>query len=290
MKSTFKIIVLSCLLLACSEVKEGTSKNERVVTTKTISFTSPTDSLGNEIASRFLLPKNYERVKTEKETFAHYLQTFPLKAVDSKVLLFDGREKYRQDVHEAVLDIDVGKRDLQQCADAIMRLRAEYLWQKDRFEEIHFNFSNGFNAEYQKWRNGARIQVKGNQVNWVKSSQATTTYASFKKYLTMVFAYAGTLSLAKEMKLQQLEKIEIGNVFIQGGSPGHAVIVVDKAIHSETGEVLVLLAQSYMPAQDIHVLKNFERPDLSPWYSVSDFANQVRTPEWNFQASNLKQF
>ena len=92
------------------------------------------------------------------------------------------------------------------------------------------------------------------------------------------------------MKPQTLENIEIGNVFIQGGSPGHAVIVVDKAIHSETGEVLILLTQSYMPAQDIHILKNLERSDISPWYSIADLTHRVATPEWDFRASDLKQF
>jgi hypothetical protein len=40
------------------------------------------------------------------------------------VLLYNGAPKFRQDVHAAVIDIDVGTRDLQQCADATMRLRA----------------------------------------------------------------------------------------------------------------------------------------------------------------------
>ncbi|MEM8526720.1 MAG: DUF4846 domain-containing protein [Bacteroidota bacterium] len=290
MKIIVKVIFLSSLLLSCSEAKQNSSSSNEVATAKTIAFTTSMDSLGNEIDSRVPLPEKYERVTAKEGTFAHYLQNLPLKPVGSKVLLFDGREKYRQDVHAAVLDIDVGKRDLQQCADAIMRLRAEYLWQQNRFEEIHFDFNSGFKAEYSRWRNGERIRVKGNQVNWVKTSSISNSYEVFRKYLTMVFAYAGTYSLAQEMKPQLLENIEIGNVFIQGGSPGHAVLVVDKAVHSETGETLILLAQSYMPAQDIHVLKNWKRPDLSPWYSISDFTYGVSTPEWDFRVSDLKQF
>jgi Domain of unknown function (4846) len=38
-----------------------------------------------------------------------------------------GDMKARQDVQYAVLDISVGNRDLQQCADAVMRIRGEYL-------------------------------------------------------------------------------------------------------------------------------------------------------------------
>ena len=61
--------------------------------------------------------------------------------------------------------------------------------------------------------------------------------------------------------------MRIGDVFIIGGSPGHAVIVVDMAVNPETHEKVFLLAQSYMPAQQIQLLKNNNDPDLSPWYS-----------------------
>ncbi len=79
--------------------------------------------------------------------------------------------------------------------------------------------------------------------------------------------------------------MEIGDVFIQGGSPGHAVIVVDLVVNSTTGEKRFLLAQSYMPAQDIHVLKNPNSTDS--WYSMSEV---IETPEWTFRSSDLKRF
>ncbi len=51
-----------------------------------------------------------------------------MKPAGAPVLTYTGAPKWRQDVHVAVIDIDVGKRDLQQCADAIMRLRGEWLY------------------------------------------------------------------------------------------------------------------------------------------------------------------
>ena len=104
----------------------------------------------------------------------------------------------------------------------------------------------------------------------------------------MVFAYAGTLSLADELEPKAIVDIAVGDVLIQGGSPGHAVIVVDKAINEVSGEIIVLLAQSYMPAQDIHVLKNPSRSD--PWYLISAETQSIRTPEWSFTAQDLKRF
>ena len=55
-------------------------------------------------------------------------------------------------------------------------------------------------------------------------------------------------------RVQNIDAIEIGDIFIRGGFPGHAVLVVDMAIHPVSGQKAVLLAQSYMPAQDIHIL------------------------------------
>jgi hypothetical protein len=186
--------------------------------------------------------------------------------------------------------MEIGDRDLQQCADAVIRLRAEYLFQQQEYAQIHFNFTNGFKAEYTKWREGYRISVSGSQVSWVRGNSSNPQcYNDFRKYLEMVFAYAGTLSLSQELAAKDLEDMQIGDVFIQGGSPGHCVIIVDMALHQETGEKLFMLAQSYMPAQDIHILKNLHNEKISPWYSLN-FARQLETPEWTFERDDLKQF
>ena len=105
--------------------------------------------------------------------------------------------------------------------------------------------------------------------------------------MEMIFSYAGTLSLSKELESIDIQKIEIGHVFIQGGSPGHAIIVVDMATNSE-GKKMFLLAQSYMPAQEIQILKNPSNLH-SPWYSISD-SGILSTPEWQFYNTDLKQF
>ncbi len=57
----------------------------------------------------------------------------------------------------------------------------------------------------------------------------------------------------------------------------------------ESGELVFLLAQSFMPAQEIHVLKNAVDPDKSPWVSAW-FGATLVTPEWTFNAKDLKRF
>ena len=55
------------------------------------------------------------------------------------------------------------------------------------------------------------------------------------------------------MKKADIKDIEIGDVFIQGGSPGHAVIIVDTAVNKKTGERIMMLVQSYMPVSYTHL-------------------------------------
>lgn len=279
--------ILALSIISCNSNAEHIQSAKANETTA--SLEAAVNPSGKTIAERFPVPTGFTRVKPSSDSFAAYLQNFKLKPHGSEVHYYNGTVKPNDNVYEAVLDIDVGKYDLQQCADAVMRLRAEYLFQQKRYRDIHFNFTNGFRADYSKWQQGYRIQVKGNNCSWFKKSSPNTSYASFKDYLQLVFTYAGTLSLAKEMKPTKLDELQIGDVFIKGGSPGHAVIVVDMAENNTTGEKLFILAQSYMPAQEIQILKNPMAPNLSPWYSTK-FSGPLLTPEWTFQKSQLKSF
>lgn len=242
---------------------------------------------GDTIGSRFDVPEGFERVPLKEGSFERYLRNLPLKPHGSDVLYYNGNKKSYK-VYEAVIDIDVGDRDLQQCADAVMRLWAEYNLKKGHYDKIHFNFTNGFNADYNKWRQGYRISVKGNKASWVKRTGPSDSYKDFRNYMDMVFAYAGTISLSQELVKVPLKEMKIGDIFIQA-NPGHCVIVVDMAINPATGEKIFMTAQSYMPAQDIHILENNVDESISPWYSV-DFDRALYTPEWTFYKEDLKRF
>jgi hypothetical protein len=241
---------------------------------------------GKTIKERFPIPNNYKRVTTQTGSFENYLQNFPLKPHGSSVYYYNN-EKRTTAYHAAVLDIDVGKYNLQQCADACMRLRAEYLFTHNQKDNITFNFTNGFKADFKTWSSGKKIAVKGNKVYWVNGN-GNKSYESYREYMNKVFTYASTLSLSKEMQSLPLKAMKIGDVFIQGGSPGHAVIVVDMAIDPKTGKKLFMIAQSYMPAQSIHILKNLNNKAISPWYELKE--GMIYTPEWTFSSNDLKRF
>ena len=236
------------------------------------------------LSGRIAPPEGFERVPVAANSFPAYLRNLPLKPAGSPVHYYDGQVK-ASNVHIAVVDLEVGTRDLQQCADAVMRLQAEYLFEQKAFDQIRFPFTNGFNAIYSKWREGYRIRVSGNEVTWVKRTEADGSYRAFRKYLDMVFAYAGTISLDRSAYQIPPGDLRIGDIFVESGSPGHAVLVVDVVEHLETGAKQFLLAQSYMPAQDIHILKN--PGSRSPWYSL-DQINPLKTPEWTFEQTSLQ--
>lgn len=117
-------------------------------------------------------PPGYHRINTT-DPFATWLRTIPLKK-DRTVYLFDGRRKYNQTAQFAVLNISVGHQDLQQCADAIMRLRAEYLYSRKDYKVICFYTQQGVRLDYLDWTKGRRFHLSGDRliprsISWPKA-------------------------------------------------------------------------------------------------------------------------
>jgi hypothetical protein len=213
----------------------------------------------DNIITRFAPPSGYSRQINEAQSFGSYLQNLPLKPVGAHTKTYRGDIAATDAYTAAVVDISVGKEDLQQCADAVMRLRGEYLYQQKRYNEIIFNFVSGFKCDYIHYANGYRYSND----KWILKAGKDYSYATFMHYMNLVFAYAGTLSLDKELKkVSSTDDLKAGDVFIHGGSPGHCFIVMDVAVNSAHQKTF-MLAQSFMPAQDIQVLKY-----TSPWFSL----------------------
>jgi hypothetical protein len=242
------------------------------------------------LAARFPPPAGFQRAPAAPASFAAWLRGLPLKPAGASVLLYSGAPKFRQDVHAAVVDIDVGTRDLQQCADAAMRLRAEWLYAINRPGDIAFNDTGSAKPmPFSRWAAGERPRPSGRTLAWSRSAAPDAGYASFRRYMDAVFTWAGTYSLERELVTTPLAEIAPGHLFIKGGFPGHAVLVADVAVNAATSETRFLLLQSFMPAQDIHVLKNPRSPDASPWYAL-DFGDTLVTPEWPFPRDSLRRW
>lgn len=210
------------------------------------------------------VPYGHTRVAAANGTFGAWLRQLELRK-DNTVYLYNGQPKRNQSAQFAVIDISVGQKNLQQCADAVMRLRAEYLLSSGKKHEIVF-----YDNDNKAYRPGPQ-----------------TDRSSFDRYLEEVFSWCGTLSLEKQLKrAKDPAVIHAGDVFIKGGSPGHAVMVMDVARDTH-GRYVFMLSQSYMPAQDIHILRNPTDPTMSPWYSLKEIGD-LTTPEWVFQFQQRK--
>jgi hypothetical protein len=236
------------------------------------------------IKDRFNQPDGFTRISPTKESFGKFLQNHKLHPDGSSVHLYDGSVKKNQ-VWEAVLDFPILKKDLIQCADAIIKLRAEYLYAKGDYEKIVFTLTNGMAVPYKKFIEGFRIKVSGNKTEWIKTDKMGENRKVFDEYLEFLYTYCSTSSLLKDTVAAKISEIEIGDVFLQAGSPGHAVLVVDLAENSK-GEKIMILAQSYMPSQEMHILKSFS--EISPWYKVED--KELKTPEWTFPKGSLRKW
>jgi hypothetical protein len=239
---------------------------------------------GNTVAA-IPLPEGFARTAADSGSFAYWLRQLLLKK-DKTVYLFNGAPKDNQQAQYAVLDVSVGAYDLQQCADAVMRLRADYLRSIGRENDIAFRSVDGPVIDYRSWKQGKRWKERGNRLIAYNSNQQQHPY---DKYLITVFSYCSTLSLDQQLKtVARFTDIQPGDVLVKGGAPGHAVVVVDVAVNA-AGKKIFLLAQSYMPAQDIHILKNPANPDSNPWYEVNNNPI-VDTPEWTFVQKQLKRW
>jgi hypothetical protein len=208
-------------------------------------------------------PGTYARKQAAVGSFVEWLRNLSLKP-DRTVYLFNGSPKANQAAQFAVLDISVGEKDLQQCADAAMRLRAEYLFAQKAYDQIKFIDNEQTIYQFEK----------------------PYTNNNLHHFLQRVFGMCGTASLSKQMKTVNAQNLQPGDLLLKGGFPGHAVIILDVAANLE-GEKIYLLAQSYMPAQDIHVLINPVDETISPWYKL-DGKEMIETPEWTFNSRQFK--
>lgn len=272
---------------ACYNQKSGntgsTDAEGTLVNNKDISQFINSD--GTTLDTRILAPEGYTRMQSDADKLTGFIRNLPLKEDGSKVLQYNGKPISNQDNHVAVFDIDTGKKDLQQCADSVIRIYAEYFWSTNEYDKIAFHLTSGFYMEYTKWREGYRIEVNGNDVRWIKSSSYDDSYENFIKYLETVFTYAGTLSLAQECSPVSLNDLRPGDLLLKSGSPGHCVMIVDMA-RNENGNCCYLLAQGYMPAQDFHVLKNPIHPD-DPWYYADEMDFPIKTSSWTFDEGSM---
>ena len=123
------ILIISSLILLVSTISFIDFSNPKKVTsTSEVSQKKPLTRIptqnfinknGNTVKTRFEVPDGFTRIESTQNSWGSHLQNLPLKTHGSKVKLYNGELKYNTSAYMAVVDLPIGKRDLQQCADAV---------------------------------------------------------------------------------------------------------------------------------------------------------------------------
>jgi hypothetical protein len=192
----------------------------------------------------------------------------------------------------AVAALDIGDADLQQCADSVIRMHAEWMWSRGQQAAITYRSASGLAMPWTRWSHGERVVPKGtNAIEWALGGKPVSDHAAFRKYLDTVFGWVNTVSLAREANPIPVSDLSPGDFVVMPGNPGHAVLILDLAEASD-GRRAVLLGQGFMPAQSFHVLF----PDApasaaigTAWFSIDPASEGLKTPFWStFPWSSLR--
>jgi hypothetical protein len=218
------------------------------------------------------------------DSWQYFLQHLPTE--DKPILDFNGKAISNQAKHFAILTYDVGHSDLQQCADALIRIRSEYLFSQKKYSQIGFHFNSGYFYSWYDYLRGVRPQLKGSNLVLIHLATASEiSHVSLRKYLDLVYAYANTISLCRELK--STDSLETGTIIIYPGNPGHCCMIVDEAIGDKSDTVFKIV-EGYMPAQSIYILSNPYEPEWSPWYHLKK--GEISTASCIFRSYYLKKF
>ncbi len=220
------------------------------------------------ISEAFPPPAGYER--TGANAFGTYLQSMALRAESEPVRTHAGRVVS----HKArVIDLPMVSGDLQQCADSAIRVRAQ--WLKDTGKPISFHATSGDPLPWDRFRDGETPIERNNRVVWTEGSTG-----KWEDWLSKVFLWAGTDSLARLDTVPSATP-RPGDILVQGGFPGHAVVILDVAESAD--QTRILIGEGYMPAQSFHVEIG---PDSGWW----PWEPGLTLSHWTFDASHLRAF
>ena len=234
----------------------------------------PVDTL----EQRFAPPPGLARVPVAEGSFGAWLRRLPLAAEGTPVRSYAGGVILPPDHPNlaAVVAIDPGQADLQQCADSIVRLHAEWRWSKGA-RDHSYRAGAGTEMPLSRWLAGERPGQRGQALVWEpRKPRAEADHATFRAYLDGVFSWANTGSLAVQASPVRREDVAPGDFVVMPGAPGHAVLVLDM-VRGDDGRTALLLGQGFMPAQNFQVL----RPGgQGAWFFVDPADDALRTPFW----------
>ncbi|MBI2392529.1 MAG: hypothetical protein HYV09_23290 [Deltaproteobacteria bacterium] len=302
MRSLVRALPLLSLLVACTRAEADPPKPAPVASsaaTATATAAAPSTSASapvkvthpwladakpdlpkahDTLEQRFPAPAGFVRVPVSSGSFGEFLRALPLAAPGSPVLTYQGKVLHDSSHPNvaAVVAIDVGKADLQQCADSVIRMHAEWQWSLGRRDQ-RYATAGGPAMSFAKYLAGERTYWKDGKLAIKNVGATPAKHEGFRAWLDQVFGSANTASLAKEAKPVAVADLRPGDFVVMPGVPfGHAVLVLDLA-RAPDGRRVALLGQGFMPAQSFHVLR---RSPKETWFVIDEASGKLETPFW----------
>ena len=224
---------------------------------------------GRKTIGEITPPMGFQRVEVEPGSFGAFIREFPLQGRGARMKYYDGTLAYGQYFGYAVLDLAMIS-NMEQCADAVMRMRAEYFWKNGQYGRIHFHSVDGKDMRY--------------------GGGADRT--AFEQYLRRVYGSANTTSLRRHMNVKDFGDVAPGDVLVyeapSATTYGHAVLIADVAVNPRTGKKALMFAESSTPALTMHIVRNLLHPLKSPWIIVEDSDKDVFISGIRFRKTDLR--
>ena len=234
---------------------QATKKEEKKETKEEQKQLPIVNEEGMTLAERINTPKGYTREEAEKGSLVDFLRKW------------DGKKAKDITNTPAVFKLPLAKENLQWAGGSVIRLYTEYLWENQMYDKISFQFSDGFAAQYQKWREGFRIRKDATGAIWVNGGELDKTRKNLEAYLHCVLTYTS------------------GDLVLDVAT-GDAAVVVDVCVN-ENGEKAFLLGKGGKPAKQFHLLTNPAHEE-DPWYYESELQYPFVTSEGEFKKGSLR--
>ncbi|NNL77096.1 MAG: hypothetical protein HKO68_12245 [Desulfobacterales bacterium] len=195
------------------------------------------------------VPDGYERIRFDKKSFSHYLQSLPLK--ESKNIYKWNGKKVLGVLYNIYAVVDkplLFKSDLEQCADFCMRFWADFHKNQNKLDRL-------FLYDY----SGKKKYYKGSN-------------KTYKRFLRWQMAYSNSYSIKKGANKVQTNTLQPGDMFVQNkdGGIGHVSLVVDSAKNS-IGKQIYLIGYGFMPAQEFHIEKAKRGYGSGGWFTKKGY-------------------